>query len=151
MKRLTFPPPRFPFTQVTCAYSGPIEFIFVVDEKSDPAYAALKSLQSRLEAASSTTLAAGPIKLHVAGPASTCSQKIFNQVAGFRVASRDSKYVVFLDNDILLHQGTFETLVQPLETDPGLFMSTGYPFDVPDGSKSGLLSYAVLVSPTHEL
>lgn len=51
---------------------------------------------------------------------------------------------MFLDNDILLHPGTFETLIEPLERDPKVFMSTGYPFDIPlEGA--GLMSYAILV------
>lgn len=75
-------------SQISCAYGGPIEFIFVVDTREDAAHAALEELRRRMEAEGR---AAGSIRIHVAGPCSTCSQKIFNQVSGFRAASHDSK------------------------------------------------------------
>lgn len=45
----------------------------------------------------------------------------------------------------MLHQGSFEVLVDPLEADKKAFMTTGYPFDVPVG-ECGVASYGALVS-----
>lgn len=61
-------------SQLDLLYNGPLEFIFVVQSKSDPAYAALQQLLAEY-------CAAGvgldrPIRLLVAGDAHRCSQKI---------------------------------------------------------------------------
>ncbi|KAG2437459.1 hypothetical protein HXX76_006109 [Chlamydomonas incerta] len=39
-------------------------------------------------------------------------------------------YVLCLDDDVQLHPGSVAELVAEMEADPGLFMATGYPFDV---------------------
>ncbi len=46
-------------------------------------------------------------------------------------ASAGSSYVLFLDDDVALHQEAAAMLVAAMEQEPGLFMCTGYPFDVP--------------------
>lgn len=54
------------------------------------------------------------------------------------------RFILFLDDDILMHQGAIEDLVRPLLADSGIFMSTGYPFDIP-AKGAGLVSYSILV------
>ena len=67
----------------------------------------------------------------VAGAASATSQKIHNQLAGVAAAAPETRYFLFLDDDVFLYPSTVELLVCALEADPEAFMATGYPFDVP--------------------
>ncbi len=67
----------------------------------------------------------------VAGLASRTSQKIHNQLAGAAHAAPETRYLLFLDDDVCLYPSTVELLVSALEDDPQAFMATGYPFDVP--------------------
>ena len=67
----------------------------------------------------------------VAGLASAKSQKIHNQLAGVAGAAPQTRYFLFLDDDVFLYPSTVELLVEALEADPEAFMATGYPFDVP--------------------
>jgi hypothetical protein len=60
------------------------------------------------------------------------------------------RYLLCLDDDILLHRGSLERLVAPLEADPHLFMATGYPFDLP-APGAGYVAYAMLVRILHVL
>jgi len=59
------------------------------------------------------------------GASSSCSQKIHNLQRGILEASRDSKYVLCLDDDIQLHPGFLQMTVDKLEQDPAAFMLTG--------------------------
>lgn len=115
-------------SQVNMQYSGPLEFLFVVESEADPAYGALTELLRSEEWTGVSVL--------VAGQSTTCSQKIHNQLTGVAKANSAHKYLFFLDDDVQLHPTTLEDLVGTLEGDPSLFMATGYPFDLvsADGS-----------------
>ncbi|KAI3425799.1 hypothetical protein D9Q98_007774 [Chlorella vulgaris] len=117
-------------------YGGSLEFVFVLEDKTDPAHAVISALIRELQGRR-------PVRVQSAGFAEHTSQKIHNLLAGIRQASADSQYVLCLDDDVLLHPGLLASLIRDMEADPGLFMATGYPFDVPAGD-AGLLSYAAL-------
>ncbi|GBF99914.1 hypothetical protein Rsub_12822 [Raphidocelis subcapitata] len=109
-------------------------------------------------------VAGGGDALVVSGPATHCSQKIHNLLAGIAAAAQggppgQSGYVLALDDDVALHAGTITRLVEELEGDESAFMATGaahqgagqllgvrlwsYPFDlVPRGAS--LSAYAAL-------
>ncbi|GAQ86905.1 Glucosylceramide Synthase (UDP-glucose-dependent) [Klebsormidium nitens] len=114
-------------TQLATLYGGEIEYLFIVEDGADPACEAITSLIEEL---------ADDVTAHlvIAGWATTCSQKIHNQLAGVAAMSKSSKYVLFLDDDIQVHPGTVGQLVACMEKEPEVFMVTGYPFDIPDGS-----------------
>ncbi len=61
----------------------------------------------------------------ISGASSSCSQKIHNLHRGILEASRDSKYVLCLDDDIQLHPGFLQMSVETMEQDPAAFMLTG--------------------------
>ncbi len=61
----------------------------------------------------------------ISGASSSCSQKIHNLQRGILEASRDSKYVLCLDDDIQLHPGFLQMSVDKMEQDPAAFMLTG--------------------------
>ena len=46
-------------------------------------------------------------------------------VTGVRAASPQSKHILCLDDDVILHPSTLQNLVIRLENDPSAFMVTG--------------------------
>ncbi|KAG0616937.1 hypothetical protein M758_5G153300 [Ceratodon purpureus] len=121
-------------SQVLSMYGGPLEFLFVVESKEDPAYESISQLVHELKGQVDT-------KLLVAGYSTTCSQKIHNQLAGVDAMHKDSKYVFFLDDDVQLCPGTIGSLVAHMIKYPEIFVLTGYPFDIPSGSLGSYCIY----------
>ncbi|KAL2321333.1 hypothetical protein Fmac_030302 [Flemingia macrophylla] len=121
-------------TQLTSLYGGPQEFLLVLESTEDPAYHAVLKLVSELE----NTVDA---KIVIAGLSTTCSQKIHNQLVGVEKMHKDSKYVLFLDDDVRLHPGSIGALVREMEKNPEIFIQTGYPLDLPSGSLGSYCIY----------
>ncbi|XP_058213710.1 uncharacterized protein LOC131325448 isoform X2 [Rhododendron vialii] len=121
-------------SQITSLYGGPLEFMFVVESTEDPAYYAVKRLladyKDHVDA-----------KIIVAGLSTTCSQKIHNQLIGVERMHKDSKYVLFLDDDVRLHPGSIGALTVEMEKNPEIFIQTGYPLDLPSGSLGSYCIY----------
>ena len=69
---------------------------FVVEDESDPAFAALNEIKERISAESN----AGEVKILVAGKTSGCSQKIHNLLYGCRQITEDVEIIAFADSDI---------------------------------------------------
>ncbi|KAF3329466.1 Ceramide [Carex littledalei] len=114
-------------SQITSLYGGPLEFIFVVESTEDPAYHAIRKLISDFQDNVNA-------KILVAGLSTTCSQKIHNQLVGVEKMHRDSKYVLFLDDDVRLHPGSIGALTAEMEKNPEIFIQTGFPLDLPSSS-----------------
>ncbi|KAF3442971.1 hypothetical protein FNV43_RR16889 [Rhamnella rubrinervis] len=121
-------------SQITSLYGGPLEFIFVVESTEDPAYRAVCMLLSEFKDEVDA-------KIIVAGLSTTCSQKIHNQLVGVEKMHKDSKYVLFLDDDVRLHPGTIGALTAEMEKNPEIFIQTGYPLDLPSGSLGSYCIY----------
>ncbi|KAL4180773.1 hypothetical protein AMTRI_Chr12g234100 [Amborella trichopoda] len=121
-------------SQITSLYGGPLEFLFVVESRDDPAYHAASQLILDFKG----TVDA---KVIVAGLSTTCSQKIHNQLAGVEMMHKDSKYVLFLDDDVRLHPGSIVALTAEMEKNPKIFIQTGYPLDLPSGSLGSYCIY----------
>jgi len=121
-------------SQVTSLYGGPLEFLFVVESTEDPAYHAVSRLiydfKDDVDA-----------KIVVAGLSKTCSQKIHNQLVGVEKMHKDTKYVLFLDDDVRLHPGTIGALTAEMQKNPEIFIQTGYPLDLPSGSLGSYCIY----------
>ena len=116
-------------------YPGPLEILYVVGSERDPAHAAVQLIRAR--AAQLNEASAGPrsVQVLVAGPARTCSQKLHNMLEGIRHSSAASEFVLFLDDDVLVHPRLVWDMQTALSSDPGAFVATGYPVDlVPSGS-----------------
>ncbi|KAG6548219.1 hypothetical protein Mapa_010270 [Marchantia paleacea] len=111
-------------TQVTSLYGGDVEFLFVVESVEDPAYNAVSQLLRELG-----DQVQG--RVIVAGLSTTCSQKVHNQLAGVEAMHKDTKYVLFLDDDVRIHPGTIGSVVRDMEENPKIFVLTGFPFDIP--------------------
>ncbi|KAJ8768802.1 hypothetical protein K2173_023706 [Erythroxylum novogranatense] len=121
-------------SQITSLYGGPLEFLFVVESEEDPAYHAV----SRLLADFKDEVEA---KIVVAGLSTTCSQKIHNQLIGVEQMHKESKYVLFLDDDVRLHPGSIGALTAEMEKNPEIYIQTGYPLDLPSGSLGSYCIY----------
>ncbi|TKY44566.1 Ceramide glucosyltransferase [Spatholobus suberectus] len=121
-------------TQLTSLYGGPQEFLLVVESTEDPAYPAVSRLISELQDSVDA-------RIVVAGLSTTCSQKIHNQLVGVEKMHKDSKYVLFLDDDVRLHPGSIGALVREMEKNPAIFIQTGYPLDLPSGSLGSYCIY----------
>ncbi|OVA12490.1 Ceramide glucosyltransferase [Macleaya cordata] len=121
-------------SQITSLYGGPLEFLFVVESTEDPAYRAVSLLISNFKDSIDA-------RIIVAGLSTTCSQKIHNQLAGVESMHKDSKYVLFLDDDVRLHPGTIGSLTAEMEKNPEIFIQTGYPLDLPSGSLGSYCIY----------
>lgn len=123
-------------SQLGMHYAGPLEYLFVTQSASDPALPVLSELISCDYEAART-------QIIISGPSSSCSQKIHNLQRGILKASKASKYVLCLDDDVQLHPGFLEMAVGHMEADSAAFMLTGYPFDIADPG-AGVLTYAAL-------
>ncbi|CAI8619743.1 unnamed protein product [Vicia faba] len=121
-------------SQITSLYGGPIEFLFVVESTEDPAYRAVSRLISEFEDDVD-------VKVIVAGLSTTCSQKIHNQLVGVEKMHKESKYVLFLDDDVRIHPGSIGALTREMEKNPEIFIQTGYPLDLPSGSLGSYCIY----------
>ncbi|KAG5547417.1 hypothetical protein RHGRI_013192 [Rhododendron griersonianum] len=121
-------------SQITSLYGGPLEFMFVVESTEDPAYYAVKRLLADYKDYVDA-------KIIVAGLSTTCSQKIHNQLIGVERMHKDSKYVLFLDDDVRLHPGSIGALTVEMEKNPKIFIQTGYPLDLPSGSLGSYCIY----------
>ncbi|CAL9111532.1 unnamed protein product [Musa acuminata var. zebrina] len=121
-------------SQITSLYGGPLEFLFIVESTDDPAYRAVSLLisdfQDNIDA-----------KVIVAGLSTTCSQKIHNQLVGVERMHKESKYVLFLDDDVRLHPGSIGALTSEMEKNPEIFIQTGYPLDLPSGNLGSYCIY----------
>ncbi|GAA0171948.1 glycosyltransferase [Lithospermum erythrorhizon] len=121
-------------SQITSLYGGPLEFLFVVESTEDLAYHAVQKLladfQDYVEA-----------KIIVAGLSTTCSQKIHNQLVGVEKMHKETKYVLFLDDDVRLHPGSIGSLTAEMVKNPEIFIQTGYPLDLPSGSLGSYCIY----------
>ncbi|KAJ0091737.1 hypothetical protein Patl1_13337 [Pistacia atlantica] len=120
--------------QITSLYGGPLEFLFVLESAEDPAYHAVSRLLSDFKDDIDA-------KIVIAGFSTTCSQKIHNQLVGVENMHKDSKYVLFLDDDVRLHPGTIGALTAEMERNPEIFIQTGYPLDLPSGSLGSYCIY----------
>ncbi|KAI5383080.1 uncharacterized protein LOC127102170 [Lathyrus oleraceus] len=121
-------------SQITSLYGGPIEFLFVVESTEDTAYRAVSRLISEFKDDVD-------VKVIVAGLSTTCSQKIHNQLVGVEKMHKDSKYVLFLDDDVRIHPGSIGALTREMEKNPQIFIQTGYPLDLPSGSLGSYCIY----------
>ncbi|KAM7259301.1 hypothetical protein ACFE04_015042 [Oxalis oulophora] len=121
-------------SQITSLYGGPLEFLFVVESTEDPAYHAVSRLISDFKDYIEA-------KIVVAGLSTTCSQKIHNQLVGVENMHKDSKYLLFLDDDVRLHPGSIGALTAEMLKNPSIFIQTGYPLDLPSGSLGSYCIY----------
>ncbi|KAL2927862.1 Ceramide glucosyltransferase 1 [Bienertia sinuspersici] len=62
-------------------------------------------------------------------------------LVGAEKMHKDSKYILFLDDDVRLHPGSIGALTAEMEKNPEIFIQTGYPLDLPSGSLGSYCIY----------
>lgn len=119
-------------------YEGQLEYIFVVEDTSEPAICVLRDVLQDLACHNLTC------SIVYAGKASSCSQKIHNLEFGMKQANKSHSYILCLDDDVQPHSTFLEDLIADLESMPKTRVATAYPFDIPDGPTASLFTYATL-------
>ena len=155
--------------QMTSAYDGDLEYVFVAERESDPAvrgFAALMrdmreegEVEAETGGASETPISFfraraernGPrrsARALIAGSSARCSQKIHSMLAGALASSADADFVLFLDDDIRTHENTIGALVASMTSDANgkkPFVANGFPLDVPRDANAPFANYLTLV------
>ena len=126
-------------TQMTSAYGGDLEYVFVAERASDPAVRGFAALMRDMREAGETEAEAEAegaenetpsfrirtrartrpardaprrsARMTVAGSSARCSQKIHSMLAGALASSAENEFVLFLDDDIRTHANTVGALV----------------------------------------
>ena len=99
---------------------------FVVGDKSDPAYAELQRLKGQLE----STCLARDVRILIAGPTQTCSQKTHNLLHAYEQIDDSVEVLAFADSDAHLRPDWLSHIVYPLRQDKN-GAATGYRWFVP--------------------
>jgi len=105
-------------------YAGAVEFVFVVQEDTDPAFVLLKKMQAE------GTLPTEGVRVLVAGLTERTSQKLHNMIHAIENVGPESELVLMLDDDMLLNKGAVNWLVHELE-DGHCLAASGWSCDVP--------------------
>jgi ceramide glucosyltransferase len=99
---------------------------FVVESQTDPAYAELCKAREVL----CQTSRASDVRILIAGPSTSCSQKIHNLLYAIRHVPEEAEVLAFADSDVCVHRDWLRRLVWPLRSSRhGL--TTGYRWFVP--------------------
>ena len=109
---------------------------FVVGDESDPAYAELNRLREELEPSSR----ARDVRILIAGPTQTCSQKTHNLLHAYNQIDDSIEVMAFADSDAYLRPDWLSHIVYPLRQDKN-GAATGYRWFVPN--KNNLASLAL--------
>jgi cellulose synthase/poly-beta-1,6-N-acetylglucosamine synthase-like glycosyltransferase len=109
---------------------------FVVADESDPAYTQLCELKNRLLAGSK----AKDVRVLVAGPGQSCSQKVHNLLYCYQRIGNDVDVLAFADSDVCVRSNWLSHMVYPLRKE-GNGAASGYRWFVP--KKNNLASLAL--------
>ena len=101
-------------------YYGKVDFLFVVQEEADPAYALLRQMQA------DGRLPKEGLRVLVAGLTKNTSQKLHNMIYAIERVSEASEFVLMLDDDMLLHPGAVAGLAKEL-AEPTVLAASGSP------------------------
>ena len=162
-------------TQLETKHIGEVAFVFVVEKETDEAKEAAERFVGAAASSSAEGRGGRrSARVVVSGSAENCSQKIRQQLRGaeelgammgdededdgrsrrrfHRRFSRDEKrsknrikYVLFLDDDVMLYPSTIGSLVSAMEKDEketggNALLATGYPLDLVGGAGDGASS-----------
>jgi ceramide glucosyltransferase len=119
---------------------------FVVADKTDPAYAPLCELKSRL----SQTSKAEDVQVLVAGPAQSCSQKNHNLLYCYQRIGSDVEVLAFADSDICVRRDWLSHIVHPLRY-PKTGAASGYRWYVPEKNNPASLALSAVNAKVAQL
>ncbi|KAG9394247.1 Ceramide glucosyltransferase [Carpediemonas membranifera] len=138
--------------QTSTSYQN-VEFVFVTESKNDPATEHIEDFLREFYANRSPSDSRHiECKQVISGLSWHNAQKIHNMIAGTQASNPDSRYTLFLDDDLGTNPNTIEILVRAIEEGmanpddedekPKNWISTGYIVEVPPPeTKSTLMSH----------
>ena len=112
---------------------------FVVSDESDPAYEKLCQLKDRLAGESK----ASRVRILVAGPASSCSQKLHNMLCAYHQLPDDVDVMAFADSDICVRSDWLGHLVYPLRKEAN-GAASGYRWFIPERNNTATLALSAV-------
>jgi cellulose synthase/poly-beta-1,6-N-acetylglucosamine synthase-like glycosyltransferase len=118
---------------------GNYRLFFVVEEQTDPAYAAICEVKEALGKESK----AADIQILVAGLSASCSQKIHNLLYALDRVPDSTDIFAFADSDVCVREDWLSRLVWPLRQS-GRGVSTGYRWFVPTNNHLASLTLSAI-------
>jgi ceramide glucosyltransferase len=112
---------------------------FVVSGGDDPAYVPLSKLKERF----TRQTKAADVRVLIAGPGQTCSQKIHNLLYAYRQIPQDIEVLAFADSDICVKPNWLSHLVHPLRHEKN-GVASGYRWSVPNQNNFATLALVAL-------
>lgn len=112
---------------------------FIVQERSDPAYAELCRIRDDLARRGGTP----PVEVLVAGPSKASSQKIHNLLYAIERLGEDIEVLAFADSDVCVRDDWLTRLVQPLRKQKR-GVTTGYRLFVPTRNNLATLGLSAI-------
>jgi ceramide glucosyltransferase len=120
--------------------------LFVVAEKSDPAYDEFCKLKNRLSQSSK----ASDVRVLVAGQGHSCSQKIHNLLYCYETITDDIEVLAFADSDVCLRSDWLSHIVYPLRKSK-TGAASGYRWFVPKKNNPASLALSALNAKVAQL
>ena len=120
--------------------------LFVVADKSDPAYRQLCKLKDRLAGDSK----ASDVRILTAGAAESCGQKVHNLLHCCRGLPEDIEAIAFADSDICVRTDWLRHLIYPLRQ-PKNGASGGYRWYIPQKNNLATLALSALNAKVAQL
>lgn len=120
--------------------------LFVVAEKSDPAYDELCKLKNRLSQSSK----ARDVQVLVAGQGHSCSQKIHNLLYCYERITDDIEVLAFADSDVCLRSDWLNHIVYPLRKSKN-GAASGYRWFIPKKNNPASLALSALNAKVAQL
>ena len=117
----------------------PYHLWFVVQDTSDPAHSRLLELKTHF----AETSQAQSVKVLVAGPASSCSQKLHNLLFAYRQIPACTDVLIFADSDACAGSDWLAHIVYPLRQDKA-GASGGYRCFVPQQNNSATIALSAI-------
>jgi ceramide glucosyltransferase len=115
---------------------------FVVGDTCDPAYEELHAIVEATRAP--------PTQVLVAGPCTSCSQKLHNLLCAIEHLPEDTEIVAFADSDARVHSDWLTRLIWPLRK-PQCGVTTGYRWFVPTRNNPATLVLSSLNAAVAQL
>ena len=121
------------------AYPGPYQLWFVVEDKSDAAFAVLAQLKDRFLPTSKVA----DVRILVAGKTAGCSQKLHNLLFAYRQVPQDTEVLIFADSDACAGPDWLIQLAAPLRK-PHIGLASGYRWFVPTTNNLATLALSAM-------
>lgn len=120
--------------------------LFVVEKETDPAYGELCRARESLRSGSKAL----DVQVLVAGPSTSCSQKIHNLLYALDRVTDDTEVLAFADSDVCVRQDWLARLVQPLRRAKH-GAATGYRWFVPLKNNPATLAMSAMNASVAQL